>query len=60
MPMYKLLEFSSNHSKDEATIFNADIASPDNFKYLGIHQSYWETQLYNLIKIKAMEFKKSR
>ena len=42
MPMYNLIEYSSNcsettgslqfYSKDEATSFNADIATDDNFK----------------------------
>ena len=42
IPMYNLIEFSSNYSettgsllfysKDEATNFNADIANDDNFK----------------------------
>ena len=42
MPMYNLIEFSSNYSKttgsfqfyseDEATNFNADVANTNNFK----------------------------
>ena len=42
MPMYNLIEYSSNysettgklwfHSKDEATDFNADIVNGNNFK----------------------------
>ena len=41
MPMYNLVEYSSNYSettgslwfysKNEATVFNADIANTDNF-----------------------------
>ena len=43
LPMYNLIEYSSNysetavslwlHSKDETTDFNADIANNNNFKY---------------------------
>ena len=50
MPIYNLLEFSSNYSeatgclwfyaKVEATNFNADIPNTNNFKSSSIRQSY--------------------
>ena len=50
MPMYNLIEYSSNYpetteslwyySKDEATDFNADIANNDNFNLSSIRLSY--------------------
>ena len=51
MPMYNLIGHSSNYfettgslwfySKDEATIFNADIANNNNFKSFE-HWSWWK------------------
>ena len=50
MPIYNLLEYSSNYSeatgclwfcaKDEATNFNADIPNTNNFKSSSIRLSY--------------------
>ena len=50
IPMYNLIEYSSNYSetteslwfysKDEGTNFNADIAHTNNFKSLSIRPNY--------------------
>ena len=50
MPMYELIEYSSNYSettgrlwfylKDEATNFNADIVNDDHFKSFNIRLNY--------------------
>ena len=65
MPMYNLIEYSSNYSdttgslwflsKDEATSFNDNISSTDNFNFLNKRINYSVTQLLSMLQLKVME-----
>ena len=62
MPMYSLIEYSSNYSKttkilwfystDEATTFDALM----NLKFPSIRLNYYETQLLILLQMLLMEY----
>ena len=61
MLIYNLTEYSSNYSlpteslwfysKDEATVFNADIVNDNNLNLLNMKLTYQETQLLRLIML---------